>query len=165
MYSFVHTLDRYFRADLFRCFCILSLCFFALGGCQQRGGTDDPVVGAVRYNDMSKLSSFLLQGGDPNLRSKDQDHLLYIASGPLGGVEVARALIRAGADIDAKSRNGRTAFQNAVGWCDLGMIKLLVEAGADTKMPKSEQDALKVVCSGPNGERKSTLRIIREFAG
>lgn len=141
---------------------ILGLMLPLTTGCLPRATSDDPVVIAVRNDEPSEVRAYLRDGGDPNLKSRDGDPLLYIAAGPLGGHRVAKLLIEAGADVNAKSRNGRTAFENAVGWCDLETIALLVEAGANTDMSKTDHEALNATCVGPNGQRKTKSQMISE---
>ena len=47
-----------------------------------------------------------------------------------GDVDRVRAVLNAGADIDALDEHGQTALMNAVHWGNLNISKLLIEAGA-----------------------------------
>ena len=141
---------------------VLGFVMMSLLACQPRATREDPILGSVRANNGAEVRAYLLSGGDPNKKSRDGDPLLYVASGPRGGEAVARLLIEGGADVNAKSRTGRTAFENAVGWCDLEIIALLVAAGVDIALTVEEQFALKTGCVGPSGERKSMSQLISE---
>ena len=48
-----------------------------------------------------------------------------------GDVERVRALLHAGADINALDEHGQTALMNAVYWGNLDIAKLLIEAGSE----------------------------------
>jgi len=47
-----------------------------------------------------------------------------------GDVDRVRAVLHAGADIDALDEHGQTALMNEVYWGNLDIAKLLIEAGA-----------------------------------
>ncbi len=134
----------------------------ALGGCQKRPGPEDPVVMAVRANDAGEVQAYLDAGGDPDLRSREGDTLLYIASGSKGGVEVAKLLIANGADVDLAADNGRTPLANAAGWCDTARVALLLDAGASVRPLAMSDGGLEgSVCKQPEGSRQDILALLR----
>ena len=123
-------------------------------------GPQEKAFSAVRSNDETGLGQYLAGGGDPNARNEDGDSLLYVASGAKGGVEVARALISAGADIDMISREGRTALHTAAAWCNADIVELLLAAGARTDIANSEGNvAMDVICSRPPDRREQVLAL------
>ena len=103
----------------------LALLVLALGACQPRAVPNDPIIASVRANDAAAIAAYIANGGDVNLKDREGNPLLYIASGPQGGPEAVAALIAAGARVDTRSAKGRTPLENAVGWCDIQMVQLL----------------------------------------
>ena len=97
----------------------VALLVLALGACQPRAVPNDPIIASVRANDTAAVAAFVADGGDVNLKDREGNPLIYIASGPQGGPEVAAALLAAGARVEVKSASGRTPLENAVGWCDM----------------------------------------------
>jgi len=139
----------------------LLMAVLVLGACQPRRG-NDPIISAVALNDGPKVAAYLEQGGNPELKSQEGDPLLYIASGPRGGLDVARLLIDAGANLEGRSADGRLILQNAASWCDIDMVMLLVEAGANVNA-KAEDGTrpLDAVCKSPQDRREAVIEILR----
>jgi ankyrin repeat protein len=126
-----------------------------------RAGEDSPaelLTRAARAGDVRAIESFLDAGADPNLAGKDRHTALFFAvlfnrtqvvelllahhanpnpamplqfAADAGNLRIASMLIRAGADIDAASANGRTALHHAVLGRHLDVMQLLIEKGAD----------------------------------
>ena len=130
-----------------------------LAACQQRATANDPVIAKVRANDVGAVQSFLASGGDVNLTDREGNPLMYLASGPQGGPEVAAVLLQAGANVEAKSATGRTPLENAVGWCDVKMVQLLLFAGADP-LQLGNGRAEEVACKAPEDRRYTVLAMI-----
>lgn len=132
-----------------------------VGGCQPRGKTEDPIFTAVRNNDKNAVKTFLAGGGDPNMSNRDGDPLLYVASGPKGGIAVASVLIAAGADVNKPAATGRTPLVNAVSWCDVQMVTLLLAAGANKGKLADPVEAGKIACRQPVANRQQTLMLLQ----
>lgn len=130
------------------------------GGCQPRQG-NEPIVAAVALDDAAQVTQYLAEGGDPDFKSRAGDPLIYIASGPRGGVAVAELLVEAGADVNAVSAEGRPPLHNAAAWCDLEMARLLLAAGADiTKTGKNGEGVLDVICQTPEDRREAMVALL-----
>ena len=99
----------------------------------------DPIHSAARMRDAETVKREIDAGVDvdvPNGRAANGDGgntaLWFAAQGPApGGVEVARLLITAGAEINRQCEHGRTALQMAAAWGHLDVVQLLIEHGAD----------------------------------
>lgn len=141
-------------------------CLVLLAACQQRAAPEASIFTVVRDNNVGRLGQYLAEGGDPNLVNSQGDSLLYIASGPRGGIEVLERLIRAGAKIDAASGEGRTALHNAAGWCDIDIVTALLEAGASADLEDDEgRTPTDKVCLEPTDRREAVLALLTEAGG
>ncbi len=132
-----------------------------ISACQPRK-PEIPVASAVQKNDVDVVRQYLAQGGDPNMKSRFGDPLIFLASGRQGGVDVTRILIEAGADVNVVGRNGIPVLNSAVSWCNVEEVALLLKAGADVnKRGKKNRSVLDVVCKVPEDRRALTINILR----
>ena len=60
--------------------------------------------------------------------------------------KMASFLIKAGADVNAVDKDGRTALMDAAWYGDLEMVKLLVEHGADIEL-EAENGDYAILCA------------------
>lgn len=131
-----------------------------LGACQPRAVPEDQIVIAVRQNDVGTVHEWLAGGGDANLKTRDGDPLLYVAAGPRGGIDVAETLIGGGADVNGKNEDGRTVLENAAGWCDVEMVRLLLNSGADLGRLSQPADADRIICKQPFDRRAAVFALL-----
>lgn len=140
----------------------MGFCIAFLSACQPAGEDESPVFSVVRSNNVSRLTQYLAEGGNPGLQNEDGDALLYVASGAKGGYDVARLLLIGGADPNQISREGRTALHTAAGWCNADIVELLLESGARTDIMNDEgKRAIEMVCSQPRDRRDPVLALLR----
>ena len=69
-----------------------------------------------------------------------------------GHLDVVKALIALGADVNAKSDHGRTALTEAVKNGNVEVVRLLLRKGADVTARASRQDGLED-CPGEGSQR------------
>jgi len=112
-------------------------------------GTDALIIAAAITGDL-KMANFLLSHGANHKTRVTRDYLekgklqfagvttLMIAAGA-GHVESVKALIKAGADVNAVSEKGTTAMFTAATKGHLEVIKILVANGADVNARLLEQ--------------------------
>lgn len=142
--------------------CVVVFCLVFLAACQPEGEDESPVFSVVRSNNVSRLTQYLAEGGNPNLQNEDGDSLLYVASGAKGGYDVARLLLIGGADPNQISREGRTSLHTAAGWCNADIVELLLESGAQTDIVNDEgKRAIEMVCAQPRDRRDPVLSLLR----
>lgn len=135
-----------------------------LTGCQPRQ-SNDPIVTSVAENEVAAVQRYLEEGGDPNMKTRDGKPLLFIASGPKGGEDVAKLLLDAGADPNAATEDGRTPLHNAAAWCDVEMVQLLIAGGVNLTLANGDgETALDVVCKSPADRRSEVNGILIEAA-
>jgi ankyrin repeat protein len=106
----------------------------------------DPIHSAARMRDVQAVQQELDAGVDVDVlngRAANGDGgntaLWFAAQGPApNGLEVARLLIKAGANINRKCEHGRTALQMAAAWGHLDVVQFLIEKGADISISDDE---------------------------
>ena len=98
----------------------------------------DPIHSAARMRDVDAVRQELAAGvavDVVNGRAENGDGkntaLWFAAQGPrTNGVDIARMLIEAGADVDKQCEHGRTALHMAAAWGHADVVQLLLEKGA-----------------------------------
>ena len=100
---------------------------------------------AALYGHLPLVQMLLGNGANVDLRSEDEDATALIIVAGSDFVHdhgaIIRALLAAGADVDAPDSNGRTPIMHAVGKGiagDVGAVAALLEAGADLNILDSE---------------------------
>jgi cytohesin len=137
--------------------------------------------------DAEKVSALLEKGADPSLschvddysvESDEGDTPMHVAAGD-GNVEIARALLEAGADPDVDNKAGVRPIQKAAGGGWLDTVELLLDAGAtaDTRdemgrtplheaasAEEEEEDGFSVdeQESGPQNNPEGTIQVLVE---
>lgn len=110
---------------------------------QRQGAKDrhakDPLIESVKRGDATKVNTLLKSGISPNRVDNIKRTPLMYAAG-LGQIEIMRALLAKGADINTRDRNGDTALALAAYVSitkDITLLKavtLLVDNGADINL-------------------------------
>ncbi|HPN68156.1 MAG TPA: ankyrin repeat domain-containing protein [Saprospiraceae bacterium] len=128
-----------------RKYLLLSVTFllFTLSFCTQINNSK--IVEYVDDNDYNKVEKWLKNGGNPNIILPDNSTLLYIATGPHGGIEVTKILIEAGADVN-KGHFDYTPLMNAASWTNYLMVEYLLDHKANPNLKNiSGKTALQVI--------------------
>lgn len=96
-----------------------------------RGGDGDAGLHiAVRHRNANWVGFLLSRGGDPNLGNRDGDTPLILAA-RLGFSEGVARMLMHGAQADETNKLGETALIVAVQQRQPGIVRMLLEAGAD----------------------------------
>jgi hypothetical protein len=108
---------------------IISACMMlVVAGCSRNHTS---IESAVRANDAHAVRQFIERGSDFR-RGADGSDLVYLATGPKGGSDVLRELLKAGASPDGLDpKSPYTPLMNAASWASLESCRLLIDAGAD----------------------------------
>ena len=131
----------------------------------------EAIHSAARMRDVEAVRRELAAGVDVDVvngRAANGDGgntaLWFAAQGPWpGGVEVARLLINAGADINRKCEHGRTALQIAAAWGHLDVVQLLIENGADPTIRDDEGMTPSMIAAGSKRVPDANLRRVVEY--
>jgi ankyrin repeat protein len=95
---------------------------------------EDPLVNAASKDDLDLVRQLVLTSPDVNVSDKatDQTALSYAIEN--GNREMVRTLLGAGADINARSRDGQTAIMSLNRTANLDLVRDLLAAGADVNV-------------------------------
>jgi len=100
-----------------------------------------PLFLAAENGDLQTIEVLLKAGADVNARLqavdkemevRNGDTALIAAASPKVSPAVARALLKAGADVNARADNGKTAVMQAVAAENVEVLRVLLDAKADT---------------------------------
>jgi ankyrin repeat protein len=87
---------------------------------------------AADNGDVTRLQDLIRAGANPDAVGVMGDATALIHACDAGRIDVARALLDAGADIDRQSDLGDTPLTCAVAIQNVDLVRLLVERGANT---------------------------------
>jgi ankyrin repeat protein len=115
---------------------------------------------AAFFGGGASASALLAAGADPNLRSRNDFHVMPIHSAVAGGHgDVVVALLEGGADPNVRQRHGWTPLQGAAGHGDAGSVDRLLAAGADVAATNDDgKTAADVAASEGHAELADRLR-------
>ncbi len=119
---------------------------------------EDPLVNAAFKNDLDLVRQLVLTSPDVNVSDKatDQTALAYAIEN--ANCEMVRTLLGAGADINARSRDGRTALMSLSGKANLDLVRDLLRAGADVNARDQRGETPLL-----NAATSSSLAVIQEL--
>ena len=117
---------------------------------------------AVQDNDIAALERAVRRGADPNARDSFGDVALLDVRQP----EIAAALIRLGADVDAKHREGGdTLLLRAARMGDVALVKVLLAAHANVHIKDARgETALSEAVAAGHDEIAALLRAAADSA-
>lgn len=105
---------------------------------------NDLLFKAITNKDLPRLQILLAQQADPNARNEQgttalmeaiqSGHTKYLGGTKLVHTSMVRALIKAGADVNARDRVNQTPLMHACLCCHATVVKILLDAGADTTL-------------------------------
>src|SRR6476646_2256525 len=115
----------------------------------------DRFYSAIRENNLPALRS-LLKSADPNTRDKrGTTPLMYAAAS--GSIDSVRALLAAGADVNAANDFGATALMWGI--TDAEKVRALLAAGADIRA-KSKMGRTPLYLAAANDGSSATVKLL-----
>ena len=129
------------------------------------GGEATPLHWAATSGSLDNVTMLLATGAELEARDSRQETPLLRAlyrGGRRDPLTVA-ALLDAGADVTARAENGETPLYRAVGWArDPGLVRRMLELGADPDAGPSLQSPLHVVARFPSPFRLDMVLALLE---
>jgi len=128
----------------------LLVFFLILFACHSGPSGLSPLVLAARSGDTAAIKLLVARGADPNLADTaangwtPMEHAIHKHQ-----VAAVTALLDAGANVNATSRNGTTALMMAAGYGYTDVVELLLARGADRTLKNAKgETALDLAKSG-----------------
>lgn len=119
------------------------------------------LLSAIRTNDTNQALQLLEQGASPDAVDPQYGYSALMLSARLNNREIATALLQAGANVNARAKDGWTAlmFSANCGDAGVGIAELLLRAGAN---PRARHDggysALGILSGSTATQMQSLLR-------
>jgi ankyrin repeat protein len=104
-------------------------------------GYSDTADEIARSNSMI-VNRLLDESTVPSLRNSRDAADAFFAAAEKGNAHLVNLLLKNGVDVDTRGSSGRTALSRACMYCRLDVIRILLEAGADTDVASSGQASL-----------------------
>jgi len=101
-----------------------------------------------------------LQAVDEEMKVRDGDTALIATASPGVKATATRALLEAGADVNAKADNGKTAVLQAVAAENVEVLKALVEAKADVNARMEAPEAIDALTLAVGKSRADMVRLL-----
>ncbi|HMB03109.1 MAG TPA: ankyrin repeat domain-containing protein [Isosphaeraceae bacterium] len=92
---------------------------------------DSQLTLAIFENDRRRVSAYLAQGGDANLRGWQKQTLLFLAADKSRDQAIAEELLARGADLRMRDEHGKTPLHVAAGFGDVARMRLFLDKGAE----------------------------------
>ncbi len=115
--------------------CSLPILFALLtSACQIGGRGVSTLIGAARSGDAESVYALIERGSDPNRRGGVNNWTPLMHAVHKHRTGAAIALVKGGAEIDARTANGTTALMMAAGYGYADMVRALLDRGADAHL-------------------------------
>ena len=92
---------------------------------------EDPLVNAAFQDDLNAVKQLVMTSPDVNVSDKATDQTALAYATENGNREMVETLLAAGANINARSRDGQTSLMYLSKKADQDFVRLLLAAGAD----------------------------------
>jgi ankyrin repeat protein len=111
-----------------------------LAGNASRGALDGALMWAARFGQPDAIAYLVKRGADPNARLGVNDWPILKHAVHKNQPASVQALLAAGADIDARGRQGETALMMAAGYGYTEIVRLLLAKGANPRAVSAKGD-------------------------
>jgi len=158
---------RYLKTLIMMPTALLTLVILA--GCgRQESPTNPPGMGlheAALQGNLEVVRQHIAAGSDLNVRDPMGGATPLITAATFGRMEVALALIEAGAELDSQNNDGSTALHTAAFLCHPEMVRLLLENGADRQVKNKAGATAFESVAGPFEDVKGVYDFLAKALG
>jgi ankyrin repeat protein len=134
-------------------FFLIGMVFTTICGAKDKSSKVKPpranLHAAAIQGNLKAVEQHIAAGSDLNVKEPEVGSTPLITAALFGQTEVARALIKAGADLDVKNNDGSTALLTAAFVCRTEIVKLLLDHGADKTLANNTGATPLVTVSAP----------------
>ena len=127
-----------------------------------------PLIFAAGEGDLPEVQRLLAEGVDINQVTLAGESVLHV-SGIKGNPEVVDALIKAGADVNARTRGGTYLKMTPLHWMVYGRhlsgMRLLLENGADVNAKNTKGETCADIAEGFGPSGKHEMEMLLEYDG
>lgn len=111
------------------------------------------LMAAATFGQTGTVKFLIANGADVKVKLKDGETVLYQSAQNENNKEIVEALIKAGVEINAQTKERRTALLRFAWMSEADAVKLLLDAGADAKIKDKEGwTAFHFACYSGDGE-------------
>jgi Ankyrin repeats (3 copies) len=120
---------------------------------------DAALLSAIKANDADKALQLLQQGASPDAVDPRYGYTALMLAVRLNNREIVTALLQAGADVNARAKDGWTAlmFSANCGDAGVGIAEMLLKAGADPKARHNNGYSALGILSGSSATQMQSL--------
>ncbi|AFM26604.1 ankyrin repeat domain-containing protein [Desulfomonile tiedjei] len=123
------------------------LVIFTVFGPAIHADEKDDFFEAVQKRDLKRVQDLLNKGVDVNAKRNGCTALMLIHWYGVRNSELMKLLLERGADINAKSKRGRTVLTYAAGSCATDIVKYFLDNGADINVREITGDTALILAS------------------
>lgn len=150
----------------------LSLIFLLLPACAQQNnntkadsGADKPKIEiqeAVISGNLEAVEQHIAAGSDINQQEPFSNSSPLISAATFGKIEIAKALIDAGADLTIKNNDGSTALHVAAFFCRVEIVQMLIDAKANKAIQNNFGATPRETVMGPFADMKPIYEMLEK---
>lgn len=108
---------------------------------------DDPLVKAASENDLAMVKELIAMGVDTNRRDKNTDSTALDEAVANGNREMVRALLDAGADVNARGNRRQSALMRIDEDATAELVQDLIRAGARVNLKDEDGDTALIIAA------------------
>ena len=120
---------------------------------------------AVISGNLEAVKQHIEAGTDINQKEAMSGSTALISAASFGKIEIAKALIDAGADLSAKNNDGSNALHVAAFFCRIEIVQLLIDAKADKTILNNYGATARQTVMGPFEEVKPIYEMLQQQLG
>ncbi|WP_268033187.1 ankyrin repeat domain-containing protein [Algoriphagus sp. PAP.12] len=117
---------------------------------------------AVLANNLEVVRQHIEAGTDINSKEPFNGATPLISAATFGKIEIAKALIDAGADLSIKNQDGSTPLHSAAFFGRVEIVQLLLEADADKSIINNYGATARETVAGPFEEIKPVYEMMKQ---
>ena len=120
------------------------------------------LMAAIVSGNLEIVKQHIEAGTDINMKDQMSGSTPLITAATFGQKAIAKALIDANADLDAKNNEGSTALHAAAFFCRIEIVQMLLDAGADKSIKNNHAATARQSVLVPFSEMKPVYETLKQ---